>query len=324
MNQYKGDGMRNILIGVDGGGTKTNFIAIDANNGQAIATASAGSIHVGTMGLETAISNLKEGINALRLSREDTVLALSIGDPAIDDTTPLAGESLREIGRQLLGEGGRCFSKSDVFMALYAFSLGTPAALLVAGTGSMGVGMKTPYQHGTDNTVFTVGGWGDPTCDPGSGYWIAVNGICAAINAFDGIAPQTALCQRILPFFGVTEPRKLIDIFNGDTPRNQIAAFSKEVDICAQEGDAVSLEILEKAGALLARYACQLLKGMENPKIGVYGSVLLCSEIVRQVFEQQVKIAYPTVKIEKPNLPPEYGAAVYGADALGIDRRNWL
>ena len=260
----------------------------------------------------------------MRLSQEDRILALSIGDPAIDDTTPLAGETLRKIGEQLLGEGGICFSKSDVFMALYAFSLGTPAALLVAGTGSMGVGIKTPYQHGKDNTVFTVGGWGNPTCDPGSGYWIAVNGICAAINAFDSIAPQTALCQRVLSFFGVTEPRKLIDIFSGTIQRNQIAAFSKEVDDCAKEGDQISLDILHSAGNILAQYACQLLKGMETPKIGVYGSVLLRNEIVRQTLEQQVKIAYPKAKIETPNHPPEYGAAVYGADALGIDRRNWL
>ena len=316
--------MRNILIGVDGGGTKTNFVAVDAANGRVIATASAGSIHLGTMGMEVAVNNLKEGIGALQLSRDDLVLALSIGDPAIDDTMPLAGETLRKAGEQFCPKGGKCFSKSDVFMALYAFSGGNPAALLVAGTGSMGVGIKTPYQHGAENQVFTVGGWGDPTCDPGSGYYIAVKGICVAINAFDGIGSPTKLCDRILPFFEVAEPRELIDIFNGDIPRNQIAAFAKEVDACAKEGDEVSLEILQEAGGRLAKYACQLLSGMENPKIGVYGSVLLCNQTVREIFEQQINETYPTAKIEEPNLPPEFGAAIFGADAVGIDRRNWL
>ncbi len=316
--------MRNILIGVDGGGTKTNFVAVDAANGRVITTASAGSIHLGTMGMEVAVNNLKEGIGALQLSRDDLVLALSIGDPAIDDTMPLAGETLRKAGEQFCPKGGKCFSKSDVFMALYAFSGGAPAALLVAGTGSMGVGMKTSYEHGAENQVFTVGGWGDPTCDPGSGYYIAVNGICAAIYAFDRIGPATKLCERILPFFGEAEPRALIDIFNGNIPRNQIAAFAKEVDACAKEGDAVSLGILHKAGGMLAQYACQLLEGMERPKIGIYGSVLLCNQTVRKVFEQQVKESYPTVEIKEPNLSPEFGAALFGADALGLDRRNWL
>ena len=59
--------MRKVLIGVDGGGTKTSLIAIDADNGQTIATACVGSIHVVSMGMEAAVRNLKEGINGLRL-----------------------------------------------------------------------------------------------------------------------------------------------------------------------------------------------------------------------------------------------------------------
>ena len=112
--------MRNVLIGVDGGGTKTNLIALDAATGQTVATASSGSIHALSLGMETAVKNLKSGIAALKLSTNDTILGLSIGDPSIDDSDPsaLAGEEFRRRAKAFCLPNGKCLSKSDVLKAL--------------------------------------------------------------------------------------------------------------------------------------------------------------------------------------------------------------
>lgn len=320
--------MREILIGVDGGGTKTKLIALDARSGQTIATASTDSIHALSLGMKTAVENLRAGIAELGLSAQDTILGLSIGDPSIDDSVPtsLAGEEFRREIEAYCSPKGKCFSKSDVFMALYAFSGGQPAALLIAGTGSMGVALPTPYRHGKDNSLVTVGGWCHPTFDPGSGYHIAVQGIQAAIHAFDGVGPATTLCDVILPFFDVPAPRALIDRFNGNIlSRSDIAAFAKQVDACATAGDAIAHEILVQEGQMLGKYACSLLRQNQQaiPQIGIYGSVLLHNQTVRRVFETYVKGYFPTARIGVPTVPPEYGAAIFAADALNLDRRLW-
>ena len=313
--------MREIIIGVDGGGTKTNVVALDAANGQEIARATAGSINIYFGGMENAVANIKEALDALALDPADKILALAIGDPALDDSEAEDGGKFRSRVNSLVGEHVQCFSKSDVFMALYGFTGGEPGALLVAGTGSMGVGLKQAYRHGVFNPVVAVGGWGAPTTDPGSGNDIAIRGITAAMDAFDGIGPETLLCEKAMAFYGAAEPRGLALILNDETmTRTRIAAFSKCVAQCAEEGDAVSIGILDSAGTVLGKYACSLLEqiGGNTQRIGAYGSVLVNNKQVYRVFAETIKKKFPNAQIGIPEQAPEYGAARFAADALGI------
>ena len=318
--------MRDLIIGVDGGGTKTNLVAVDAATGMTVAASNVDSIHVLNLGFDTAFSNLKLGIDALGLSPEDRVIAISIGDPAIDDSPDgaILGQPLRKAAESFCAPGGICVSKSDVFMALYAFSGGQPAALLAAGTGSMGIALKNAFDPEGENEVTTVGGWGDPTGDPGSAYSIAVHGIQEAILAFDGVSPYTILCRACLAFYGADTPRKLIEIFNsGDLPRSHIAAFARQVDACSNLGDGTARRILRTEANMLSRYAKVLLQGMESPRIGITGSVLLKNQTVRRIFQEETAKQFPNVQICVPTAPPEYGAAMLAADILKLDRRNW-
>ena len=318
--------MRDLIIGVDGGGTKTNLVAVDAATGMTVAASNVDSIHVLNLGFEKALANLQLGITALGLSPEDRVIAISIGDPAIDDSPDgaLLGQPLRKAAESFCAPGGICVSKSDVFMALYAFSGGEPAALLAAGTGSMGIALKKPFDPEGENEVTTVGGWGDPTGDPGSAYSIAVHGIQEAILAFDGVSPYTILCRACLAFYGADTPRKLIEIFNSGTlPRSHIAAFARQVDACSGLGDGTARRILRNEAHMLSRYAKVLLQGMETPRIGITGSVLLKNQTVRRIFEEETAKHFPNVQICVPTAPPEYGAAMLAADILKLDRRNW-
>ena len=41
--------MRRLIVGIDGGGTKTNLVAVDIKTGSVVSTASSGSIHFSTM-----------------------------------------------------------------------------------------------------------------------------------------------------------------------------------------------------------------------------------------------------------------------------------
>lgn len=313
--------MADVIIGVDGGGTKTNLVALDAATGDKIAGASAGSINVYFGGLEQAAENMRKGLAALKLDPTHRILAVGVGDPALDDSCLSEGAELRARIRAMLPGDPSCFSRSDVFMALYAFTGGRAGALLVAGTGSMGVGLPAPYRHGEENPMVTVGGWGNPTTDPGSGNDIGTRGICAALDAFDGVAPDTALCRAALDFYGVAEPRQLVAILNGeDMTRSRIAAFSRQVAACAEAGDPVSIAILESAGQALGRYGCSLLRqtGGDAP-LGAYGSVLVNNGTVCRSFTETVQKEFPRAAVGVSRVLPEYGAARFAANALGID-----
>ncbi|MBR6548965.1 MAG: hypothetical protein IKT68_05400 [Clostridia bacterium] len=316
--------MRTVLIGADGGGTKTNWVAVETKTGQVIATATAGSIHTLTFDQATVTERLCQGIGGLQLAESDRIVGIGLGDPAIDDTAngQKAGQWLRNhISEQY---GCPCFSKSDLFMALYAFTEGKSGAFLAAGTGSMGIALPNPYVHGEENAVITVGGWGDPTCDPGSGCDIAVQGICAAIRAFDGVGPQTTLCDALLSFFAVNQPRDLIGHLNNpNVTRSSLASFARQVAECARLGDEVAVSVLQRAGEVLAAYAIRLLQEIPTAQFGVYGSILTKNCTVRETFELVLKKRFSHVDVRIPQHAPEYGAAMFAADALMIDRSEW-
>lgn len=313
--------MRNILIGADGGGTKTTLLAVDAASGRTVATATGGSIHALSLGLDTALTNLRNTLAMLRLTAEDRILALSIGDPAIDDGDPHAGDSFCAAVRAsgMLPAETVILSKSDVFMALYGFTLGSAGALLIAGTGSMGIAIDA------GGAVSTLGGWCEPTTDPGSGHYIGVEGVKAALSAFDGIAPETALCDKLLAFFDCTAPRDLIGHLNSpETNRTKLASFSREVADAAGDGDAVAGDILRRAGEVLGRYGVALLDRIApTRRLGIYGSVLMKNREVRHFFTEHVLTVHPDAVIEPPKYPPEYGAVRFAADTLHIDTNNW-
>ncbi len=199
--------MRELIVGIDGGGTKTNLVAVDIQTGLIVAAASTGSIHVSTMGETNALQSFHQGIAGLELGKADHIVAIAIGDPAIDDgdndtpNTPLSAAAEAVCGV------GKVFIKSGVFMAMYAAFGGKPGAFLVSGTGSMGMALTQPYRHGNVNPYLTVGGWAMPANDPGSGFDIAVQGIQAAFHAFDGVTEHTRLCEALLRFCKVEKPR---------------------------------------------------------------------------------------------------------------------
>jgi N-acetylglucosamine kinase-like BadF-type ATPase len=157
-----------------------------------------------------------------------------------------------------------------------------------------------------------VGGWGRLTGDEGSGYYIGREGICAALRAFDGVAPQTVLTHAAFAYFDVCAPRDLISAFYGETEPD-VAGFSRCVAKCADEGDKVAENILLDAANYLVRYASVLIERTNANLLGVWGSVLCKNATVRRAFEDGVHQKFPNVEIREPAISAELAAALYAA-----------
>ena len=317
--------MRTLIVGVDGGGTKTALVAADAATGRAVARAVAGGLHALSLGTDAALASLRAGLAGLRLRADDRILAIAVGDPALDDDGPPPrgggplADAIRDAG--ILPAGAKLFVRSDAFMALYALSRGRPAALVVAGTGSIGLALVRPFRPGRAPKTAVVGGWCGPLPDPGGGHAIGAEGIAAGLDALDGTGPATALAARALAFFGAAEPRALVPLL-GAAPRDRVAAFAREVDAAADGGDAVAAAILDRAGAALGRLGVALLArlGGDAPLVGYSGGILTRCERVRRIFRRAVLAARPDAVVRRPTLSPESGAALFAADALGLSR----
>lgn len=293
-----------IYIGVDGGGSKTALAAYE--DGKLIATARVGAINYNFIGVESAVTHLLQGVEALSLPRE-RIGAIGIGDPSIDDTAPTAPDSPTEQFVTALRDalGIPVYVRSDAYMTLFGLTSGRErAVLMLSGTGAMGIA------EDANGAIRVAGGWGRLSGDEGSGYYIAVEGLKAALQFADGIAADTALLRAALMHFGASEPRALIGIFYGEDEVD-VASFARAVADCAQAGDTVAQGILLRAAAYLAAYTCRLLSDSGATLVGVYGSVICQNATVRGEFERLVREAYPDVRIVQPTVLPEAAAADY-------------
>lgn len=290
------------LIGVDGGGTKTKAVAA-RTDGTVLATAVGGGLNTGQIGAGRAKENLLGVLKRLTRALDGQAARVVVGDPSLDGPAPPS--AARAFARGWI-EPERLTLTSDVHLALFAFSQGAPAAMAVCGTGSMIV------MTDENGETRTAGGWGHVLGDPGSGYALALDGLRAAIDCWEGVSDARALAGRAQAFFALREPRALIDIvYRPGTRPSDLAAFGSEVLALAKAGDEPALAILRGQMTRLARGAAALIRPCPAVRrVGLYGGVFEHSEAARETFARALREVCPDAETARPALPPEIGGVM--------------
>lgn len=303
-------------VGVDGGGTKTSLMLFSTDpDGRfdCLSRAACAGMNYNHTGVEQAVTAVTDGLRRLCADAgitPDALSAVGIGDPSCDvETAGPAGDAFR--ARLCDGLRVPVLLKSDAYVTLYALTRGRgPGVLTISGTGAICIG------EDADRHLFVAGGWGQLTGDEGSGHYIGLCGLKAALRAADGVAPGTSLLPAVLDRFGVRDARGLIGVLYDPARPAEPAALAPLVDACAQAGDAVAQGILEKAADWLAGYTLSVIRRTGAKLVGVHGSVLKHNRIVRAAFEERVRAAFPDVTICEPSLSPEEAAARLAVDSL--------
>lgn len=292
-----------LFVGADGGGTKTKLAAFD--DGRLVAQSVVGPLNYRNIPFETAAENLAEGLRALRIDQV-SVRAMGIGDPALDDR-PSESDKAAKGFYALLGERlpFPVHPRSDAYMTLFGLTGGKgPGVLVISGTGSMGIA-----QDGAGRTR-VIGGWGRMAGEGGNAYAIGMEGVAAAARAFDGTGRETALCDALLSYAGVTEPRDIIPVMYADDGFD-LAGFSREVARCAEQGDSESAGILDRQAEVLSKWAAELVAFSGADLVGVYGSLLTRNARIRSAFETKLLERTGVTAVCEPSVPAEEAAARY-------------
>ena len=189
-------------IGVDGGGTKTECILIDAAGAMV-------ACHVGTgcnpsvVGAEAAASILTAALASLRAQAVTHLAELQTRPPQADlvvtDTLLCMAGSRgfwTEFAAGLRGFG-RVEAVDDSLPILELATHGRPGLALHAGTGSF------VAARGPDNAVHYAGGRGWRFGDPGSGYDLGTRAIARALLELQGWAPASGVAAAVCAHAGV-------------------------------------------------------------------------------------------------------------------------
>ncbi|MCW7542027.1 ATPase [Aquabacterium sp. A7-Y] len=197
--------MIDYLVGVDGGGTGTRA-RVTRIDGQLVGCGQAGPSALG-QGIEQAWVHVRDAVAAaFAAAGIDTpplsACALGLGlsgvhnhgwrDAFLAVRPHSAGAPFAEVALD-----------TDAFVMLLGAHAGGPGAIVASGTGSVGEIWRA------DGSRQSVGGWGFPVGDEGSGAWLGQRAVRLAQWAMDGRIHRSALVHAVWEVCGATRERLL-------------------------------------------------------------------------------------------------------------------
>jgi N-acetylglucosamine kinase-like BadF-type ATPase len=282
------------LLGIDGGATKTLAAVLDLQERE-IHLAHGGPSNEDAIGSRSAVAALVEVADEAlqRAGVADEQLAAAV--------LAVAGTDTAAIVRAVQAVRGDDWIVVNDVVGAWALATGAqPGVGAISGTGSNVFGV------GPDGDSWRVGGWGHLLGDEGSGYWLGVESIRAALRDRDGSGPETALSDAAVEFFEVQSVEAVASlVYSKPLTKGEIAAFTVEACKLAEGGDAVARELFQRGAELLAAQILEVVRrtGLDRSgpfPVGLIGSAFkagalliepLAAAVHRSVAQAQISVA---------------------------------
>lgn len=220
-------------LGIDGGGTKTEF-ALASADGKIVRRTVKGTSNPNDVGIGAMQEVLRMGITEVVGELPLSVVSVFAG--IAGGTTSDVAKNIRAF---LEGFGFlRVSNGSDAENAVAAGLGCADGVAVIMGTGSVAFARK-------DGVLHRVGGYGYLLGDAGSGFAIGRDGILAALQDEDGSGMPTMLRAAVWDkVSGESVLAELGEFYRGG--KALIATYAPLVFDCARAGDTVAAEILDR------------------------------------------------------------------------------
>lgn len=304
-----------LVIGVDGGGTKTIALAADPS-GNILARRESGASNVNVVGLDGTARSLHRVITEccddVRCPPDElTSIVLALAGAGDDVVRQRISDAVNELFAQ---EGRKPLPisvESDSRAALEGAFDGGPGVVIVAGTGSIVIG-KTDR-----GAVLTVGGWGRILGDEGGGFFIGREALRSLALHLDRRGEATKLEDKLAEKF---QWRTRADIIR--------AVYQEQVDLsrlapivleAAAQNDIVSQKILQTAALQLAEQARVIVMQMGIlRKVGLVmiGGLIDHENVYSNTLHMKLLKLLPQVHVRQPVHSPAHGAVLIALEQL--------
>jgi N-acetylmuramic acid 6-phosphate etherase len=177
-----------------------------------------------------------------------------------------------------------------------AFGLKGAGILVVSGTGSC-------VQGRNGKQIARAGGWGHVLGDHGSGYWVALTGLRAAVREHDRRGAITPALRRVLRRLCLNSPDDLVEWIQAAN-KAEVAALAGE--FLDEDGSRLALQ----AASFLAM-DCEAVArklGFANPDIALVGGLLTKHKRFRARVTHRLRMIFPRARIFVPKHESAVGA----------------
>ena len=284
---------RTLVLGVDGGGSKTRAVVADGA-GEVLGEGLAGPsnpLRVGVSEAAGAIRDAADRACAEAGVRRVEIVAAEVG---------LAGvkrADIRERMRAAVADLG--FKTVDVVtdadIALYGATEGKPGLVIIAGTGSICCGVNARGRRALQSVA----------------------------RATDGRGRKTSLVEAACEYFRVAAADDLSTaIYAPSVTNSRIAGFGGRVVEAAKRRDAVAREIVEEAGRELAGAAAAVIRKLkmerERFQVAYVGGVFAAGALILDPLSEELARAAPRAFLAPPVLAPAEAAARMAGEQLQL------
>lgn len=301
-----------LVVGVDGGATKTLAAVWDPGQGR-VATGTGGPSNPDAVGSDAAAEAIRTAVTeALGRGRAHQEIAAGVFAIAGIDTEAVAATVDR------IFDSMPTYTVNDVVAAWASATDGQAGVGAIAGTGMNVLGV------GRDGATWRSGGWGHILDDEGSAYWLGVEGIRAALAHRDASGPATALTGDATDHFDAESIEDVAALVHAKpVTKGELASFARRVAERAEAGDDVAAQLLASAGRHLATRVVAVIQrtGLDDGApftVGRVGSTWKAGPLMLDPFEEAVRAVAPAAEFRTVSAPPVYGSLLLAARAARV------
>jgi N-acetylglucosamine kinase-like BadF-type ATPase len=300
------------VMGVDGGATKTLAAVLDLRE-RVLHVGHAGPSNQDAVGAQAAVKALMEAADG------------AIEHAGIDPgelcaaVLAIAGTDTDDVARNVrAARTDAWLVVNDVVAAWATATGGGPGVAAIAGTGSnvFGVG-----ERDGETRAWRAGGWGHVLGDEGSGYWLGVQSIKAALRDREASGPRTALTDAAAAFFGQPSVEAVAQcVYSKPLTKGEIAAFAIETAKLAERGDAVACELYERGARELGEQIAAVIRetGLEGGfPVGLIGSAYKAGPVFVEPLTRAIHECAPHARVGTVEMAPVGGSLLLAARACG-------
>lgn len=290
------------LLGIDGGGTKTDFLLTDLDETE-IKRVILGSSNPVNIGIENTKKILKTGITQICKNINPAEISLFAGLAG-----GITGNNKTEIGNFLSAFGFGAFDNgSDTENALKIALGDDDGVVVIIGTGIVAFSQK-------DGIRRRIGGWGYMIDKGGSGYHFGSDALDCAFKSLDGRGGSELILSLIEKQSGKPLLDAIPDIYKGGAA--YIASFAQTVFIACEKGDKEAERIIDRNAkeiALIIRTGCGFLNSKDQ-KVVLCGGMCRQQSILKPFILKHSDEDYPLIFSDEP---PINGAISLAKSIIG-------
>lgn len=306
-------GISQVVIGIDGGASKTDVAAVTMD-GELV-------------GRETGPGSCPHFVGVAGSQRiVDELVAAAAGDSQVVHAgVYMSGLDLpREVEtyRQRLVECAWARNgldvDNDLFGLLRSGSENPNAVAVICGTGTNAVGV---HSGGDKVRFYSLGALSG---DWGGGQGLGQEALWHAARCDDGRGPHTSLVAHITEHYGMTVSELIEQIHLEDLPELVLAELAPRVFAAADDGDPVAQQLVNRQADEVVAYvrACSNKLSYVGPVDVVLGGSVLQAANPRLYLRIKKGITefLPGAVLLTPQRPPVVGAVLLALEAAGADR----